>query len=338
MQHHERDKGLPDTDQVNQEAINRGQNVIEIEARALDLLRESLGEEFGVAVKQLLACKGRVIVSGLGKSGHVAVKIAATLASTGTPALFVHATEAAHGDLGMVSHQDVMILISNSGETADLIPIIQHVTRFNIPLIGISSVENSLLMRNSTIQLLLPKAEEACSQGIAPTTSTTMTLALGDALAMATMDLRGFSRDDYRRLHPGGSIGLRLMKISEIMHRGDRLPLVDLSTTVTDTILMMTSKSFGMAGVIDGDGFLCGVVTDGDLRRNVEALNSALASDIMSDSPRVVPASTLAEDALRVLHNSKITAMFVVGDDFAEEGMMPLGIVHVHDFLRLGLS
>ena len=327
-----------DVDQVETQAIERGRDVIAIEMAGLDQLKDTLDSEFVSAVKQLLHCKGRVIVSGLVKSGHVAVKISATLASTGTPALFVHATEAAHGDMGMISRNDLVILISNSGETPDLVPIIQHTNRLRIPMIGITSVAGSTLARNATIPLILPKAKEACSQGIAPTTSTTMTLALGDALAMAVMDLRGFSRDDFRMLHPGGSIGLRLMKTSEMMHRGERMPIAQLDTPMSEVIMTMTSKSFGIAGVVDDEGLLVGVVTDGDLRRNFANIGTATAKDVMTENPTVIPASTLAEDALRVLHRSKVTALFVVNDDHAEAGMRAEGLVNVHDFLRLGLS
>jgi arabinose-5-phosphate isomerase len=323
---------------IEKVARERGKDVLATEIAGLKMLEESLGEAFVAAVKLVLNCEGRVIVSGLGKSGHVAHKIAATLASTGSPALFVHATEAAHGDMGMISRQDVVILISNSGETPDLVPIMQHLSQLRIPMIGITSGATSTLARNATTALVLPSAKEACSQGIAPTTSTTMTLALGDALAMAVMDLRGFSREDFRRLHPGGSIGLRLMKMSEIMHKGERMPLVELTTPMQDVIMEMTSKTFGIAGVCDEQGKLCGVVTDGDLRRHFAELNSAKAQDIMTIAPTVIPASTVAEDALRVLHTSKVTALFVVNDDYLQNGMTPQGLVNVHDFLRLGLS
>lgn len=330
--------GNMEIDQVEKVARERGRDVLATEIAGLKLLEESLGDGFVSAVKLVLNCQGRIIISGLGKSGHVAHKIAATLASTGSPALFVHATEAAHGDMGMISRQDVVILISNSGETPDLVPIMQHLAQLRIPMIGITSGENSTLARNATTSLILPSAKEACSQGIAPTTSTTMTLALGDALAMAVMDLRGFSREDFRKLHPGGSIGLRLMKVSEIMHKGERMPLVNLDTPMEDVIVEMTSKTFGIAGVQDDEGLLCGVVTDGDLRRHFTDLKTAKARDIMTSQPTVIPASTVAEDALRVLHTSKVTALFVVNDDRAETGQRPLGLVNVHDFLRLGLS
>lgn len=319
--------------------VRHGRKVIDMEAEGLRQLGESLGDEFISAAKALLNLSGRVIVSGLGKSGHIATKIAATLASTGTPASFVHAGEAAHGDMGMISKQDAVILISNSGETPELVPIIQYVARLRIPLLGISSAADSTLMRAATIPLLLPEAAEACPVGIAPTTSTTMMLALGDALAMVVMQERGFSRDDFRLLHPGGSIGLRLMKVSEFMHRGDRLPLAAPDSPMSEVIMTMTSKSFGIAGIVDGEGDLVGVVTDGDLRRHITELGSADARTVMTTTPRVIKASMLAEDALKFLNAQKVTALFVVEDgDFEEGRRRPVGLVNVHDFLRLGLN
>jgi len=326
-------------DRLAADIVRHGRQVVEIEAAGLSQLGESLGEHFVSAAKALLNLNGRAIVSGLGKSGHIATKIAATLASTGTPASFVHAAEAAHGDMGMISRQDVVILISNSGETAELLPIIQHVARLRIPLIGISSASESTLIRSASVPLVLPQAPEACPVGIAPTTSTTMMLALGDALAMVVMQQRGFSRDDFRLLHPGGSIGLRLMKVSEFMHRGDRLPLVRPDTPMSEVIMTMTSKSFGLAGVIGEDGALVGIITDGDLRRHINELASASASQVMTTRPRVIKATSLAEDALKFLNVQKVTALFVVEEDAdGQPGGAPVGLVHVHDFLRLGLN
>ncbi|MDN2566844.1 KpsF/GutQ family sugar-phosphate isomerase [Aquibium sp. A9E412] len=325
-------------DKLADEMLAHGRRVVEMEAEGLTQLAGSIGPQFVAAAKALLNLTGRVVVSGVGKSGHVAGKIAATLASTGTPAFFVHAAEAAHGDMGMISEQDVVMLISNSGETSELVPIIQHVTRMRVPLIGISSGADSLLLRNATVPLLLPRADEACPVGIAPTTSTTMTLALGDALAMVVMQRRGFSRDDFRLLHPGGLIGLRLMRVSEMMHRGERLPLVGPETSMPEVIMTMTTKSFGIAGVVDGEGSIVGVITDGDLRRNIERLTSARARHVMTVDPRVIPASTLAEDALKFLNAQKVTALFVIDDAPGAGRRVPVGLVHVHDFLRLGLS
>lgn len=325
------------SDQLSTAILDAGLRTLDVEAEGLRLLRDTLGAHFVSAVKALVNVAGRAIVSGIGKSGHIANKIAATLTSTGTPAYFVHATEAAHGDMGAISRDDVLILISNSGETQELVPVIQHAARLRIPVIGISSAGESTLIRAATIPLVLPAAPEACPVGIAPTTSTTMTLVLGDALAMAAMEQRGFSRDDYKLLHPGGSIGLRLMKVEDIMHRGDRLPLVTPETPMSEVIVTMTSKSFGIAGIVGADGRLAGVITDGDLRRNLPKLTTAKAEDVMSRNPRFIAGSTLAEDALKFLNASKVTALFVVDDD-TSAGPAPVGIVSVHDFLRLGLS
>jgi arabinose-5-phosphate isomerase len=318
--------------------IAHGRAVVATEMEGLRRLGDSLGARFAEAARALLALKGRAIVSGMGKSGHVAKKIAATLASTGTPAFFVHAAEAAHGDMGMISGHDVVILISNSGETPELLPIINHVNRLGVPLIGISSAGDSTLARSAVIPLVLPLSPEACPVGIAPTTSTTMTLALGDALAMVVMQQRGFGQDDFRLLHPGGKIGIRLMKVAEFMHRGDRLPLVSPETPVAEVVMTMTSKSFGTAGVVDASGGLVGVITDGDLRRNLHRLDQVVARDIMSVEPRVISASMYAEDAMKFLNAQKVTALFVVEDADAPGPRRPVGFVHVHDFLRLGLN
>lgn len=317
------------------DVLERARNVVAIEAAGVSALGRSLDGNFVHAVRALLDMRGRAIVCGLGKSGHVGTKIAATLASTGTPAFFLHAAEAAHGDMGMIARDDIVILISNSGETAELLPIIQHLKSLEVRTIGISSAPRSRLIRGAEIPLVLPPAGEACPVGIAPTTSTTMMLALGDALAMAVMEKRGFTRDDFRRLHPGGSIGLKLAKVSEFMHRGDRLPLVGPDTPMSEVIVTMTSKSFGIAGVTDRSGELVGVITDGDLRRHIGDITGMVAHQVMTTTPRIIDASMPAEDALKFLNLQKVTALFVV-DDAGVAGR-PIGIVHVHDFLRLGL-
>ncbi len=316
------------------EVLERGRNVVAIEAAGVDALGRSLDGTFVSAVRALIDMKGRAIVCGLGKSGHVGTKIAATLASTGTPAFFLHAAEAAHGDMGMIAPGDVVVLISNSGETAELLPIIEHLKILGVPIIGISSGSRSSLIREADVPLVLPPADEACPVGIAPTTSTTMMLALGDALAMAVMEKRGFTRDDFKRLHPGGSIGLKLAKVSQFMHGGERLPLVAPETPMAEVIMTMTSKSFGIAGVVDADGTLVGVITDGDLRRHITEIADATADRVMTRTPRVIDAAMPAEDALKFLNAQKVTALFVVE---AAGGDRPIGIVHVHDFLRLGL-
>ncbi|WP_174235750.1 KpsF/GutQ family sugar-phosphate isomerase [Pseudohoeflea suaedae] len=318
------------------EILAHGRDVIAMEAEGLAALATSLDGAFAEAVHAFLNVEGRVVISGLGKSGHVGKKIAATLASTGTPASFVHSAEAAHGDMGMISSRDALMLLSNSGETAELMPVIEHAHRIGIPVIGISSGSDSTLIKAASIPLVLPAAQEACPIRMAPTTSTTMMLALGDALAMATMRLRGFSREDFQKLHPGGSLGLKLMKVRQFMHSRDRLPLIPADMPMAEAVMVMTSKSFGLAGVIDADGQLIGVVSDGDLRRHLHELNSALAGEVMNSHPRMIQADMLAEDALRFLNEQKITALFVVEDETADR--TPVGIVHVHDFIRLGLA
>lgn len=318
------------------EILAHGRDVIAMEAEGLSALAASLDGTFSDAVSALLSVEGRVVISGLGKSGHVGKKIAATLASTGTPASFVHSAEAAHGDMGMISSRDALMLLSNSGETAELLPVIEHAHRIGIPVIGISSGSDSTLIRAASIPLVLPAAQEACPIRMAPTTSTTMMLALGDALAMATMRTRGFSREDFQKLHPGGSLGLKLMKVRQFMHSGDRLPLIPADMPMTEAVMVMTSKSFGLAGVIDDKGHLIGVVSDGDLRRHLHELNSALVEEVMNNHPRIIQADMLAEDALRFLNEQKVMALFVVEDETAER--RPVGLVHVHDFIRLGLA
>ena len=326
------DKSKPGVDEI----LTHGRSVIAMEAEGLTSLAASLDGHFASAVEALLKTEGRLVISGLGKSGHVAKKIAATFASTGTPASFVHSAEAAHGDMGMISPRDVLMLLSNSGETAELMPVIEHARVNGIPVIGISSGSESTLIRAATIPLKLPPAQEACPIRMAPTTSTTMMLALGDALAMAVMQMRGFSREDFQKLHPGGSLGLKLMKGSQFMHRGERLPLIPADMPMSEAVMVMTSKSFGIAGIVDADGRLIGVVSDGDLRRHLHELASALAGEVMNTQPRIIRASMLAEDALRYLNEQKITALFVVEDDDTER--KPVGLVHVHDFIHLGLA
>ncbi|MBW3096870.1 KpsF/GutQ family sugar-phosphate isomerase [Pseudohoeflea coraliihabitans] len=324
---------------VAEEILSHGRDVVAMEAAGVAALAQALDEHFVAAVKALLAVKGRVVISGLGKSGHVAKKIAATLASTGTPSNFVHSAEAAHGDMGMISGEDVLILLSNSGETAELVPVLNHATALGIPVIGITSGSESTLVRAATIPLVLPVAQEACPIRMAPTTSTTMMLALGDAMAMAAMRLRGFSRHDFQRLHPGGSLGLKLMRVEQFMHQGERLPLISPDMPMAEAVMVMTSKSFGLAGVIDEDGNLIGIVSDGDLRRHMHELTTARAGDVMSTRPRVINGAMFAEDALRYLNEEKITALFVIdGTAGAERVGKPIGLVHVHDFIHLGLA
>jgi len=310
-----------------------GRRVLTREAGALTLLAEALDDSFAQAVELVLAAPGRVIVSGMGKSGHIARKIAATFASTGTPAHFVHPAEASHGDLGMLARGDLCLVLSNSGETPELADIIAHTRRFSIPLIGVAARANSTLLRKADVALVLPAAEEACPMGLAPTTSTTMTLALGDALAVALMEHRQFTPEKFRDFHPGGKLGARLAKVSDLMHRGDEVPLVAAGTPMADTLLTMSQKSFGVVGVLDPDGRLAGIVTDGDLRRHMQGLLERTVDEVMTRAPLTIGPDALAEKALGVMNGRKITCLFVVGGDGR-----PQGILHIHDCLRAGVA
>lgn len=305
--------------------------VIAREAEALVALGDSLGEGFTLAAEMILAARGRVIVSGMGKSGHIARKIAATLASTGTPAHFVHPAEASHGDLGMITEGDVALVISNSGETPELADIVAHTRRFGIPLIAVTGREGSTLVRQADVALVLPEAAEACETGIVPTSSTTMTLALGDALAVALMEHRRFTPEHFRLFHPGGKLGARLMKVRDLMH-GD-VPLVSHDLPMGEALLVMSQKGFGVLGVTDGDGYLQGIITDGDLRRHMAGLMELTAGDVMTRGPRTVAPDALAERAVALMNTHKITCLFVTepGSDMA------LGILHIHDCLRAGV-
>lgn len=308
-----------------------GQRVIRREAGALQTLADVLDENFAKAVGLLMAAKGRVIVSGMGKSGHVARKIAATFASTGTPAHFVHPAEASHGDLGMVAEGDVLIVLSNSGETPELADILAHAKRFGIALIGISGRDGSTLMRQSTVGLLLPEVPEACETGIVPTTSTTMTLALGDALAIALMEHRAFTPEHFRMFHPGGKLGARLLKVSDLMHKDP--PLVAADLPMGETLLEITRRGYGVVGVTDLQGDLQGIITDGDLRRHLDGLMTHRAGEVMTANPRTIGPEALAGEALALMNDRKITCLLVT----APESRKAVGILHVHDCLRAGV-
>ncbi len=312
--------------------LSTGRRVIAREAEALAMLADALDDNFARAVDLILASKGRVIVSGMGKSGHIARKIAATFASTGTPAQFVHPAEASHGDLGMVMRGDVLLVLSNSGETTELADIVAHSRRFDIPLIGVAGREGSTLLRQSDVALLLPNAPEACDQGIVPTTSTTMTLALGDALAIALMEHRQFTPDHFRIFHPGGKLGAKLLTVRDLMHT--ELPLVTRVTPMSDTLLTISQMGFGVVGVVDGDGYLDGIVTDGDLRRHMDGLLGLTAGEVMTERPRTIGPDALAEKALAVMNDRKITCLFVTD----AHGRTPIGILHIHDLLRAGVA
>ena len=306
--------------------------VITREAEALALLADSIGDSFAAAVDLILAAQGRVIVSGMGKSGHIARKIAATLASTGTPAQFVHPAEASHGDLGMVMRGDVALVLSNSGETPELADLVAHSRRFAIPLIGVASAPSSTLIRQSDVALLLPPAPEACDTGVVPTTSTTMMLALGDALAVVLMQHRQFTPDQFRIFHPGGRLGARLARVGDLMHRD--LPLVPMGTPMSEALLAMSRKGFGVVGVTDATGALAGIVTDGDLRRHMDGLLSLTADQVMTGNPRTIGPEALAESAVALMNDRKITCLFVVDPAGSRAAV---GILHIHDCLRAGV-
>lgn len=314
------------------EYLNTARRVIETEMAGLQLLAGSLGDGFDRAVAIMLAVKGRVIVSGMGKSGHIAHKIAATMASTGTPAQAVHPGEASHGDLGMITPEDAVVLISNSGETRELADIIAHTRRFGIALVAITKSADSTLGMQADHVLELPDAPEACGIGMAPTTSTTCTLALGDALAVAMMKLRGFERENFLAFHPGGTLGAQLLKVSAVMHTGAELPIVAPDTPMSETLIVMSEKSFGIAAVVEG-GHLAGVITDGDLRRNMDGLMSRSAGEVATRSPLVTRPETLLVEALGIMNANKRTALLVVDDQNRLQGL-----VHIHDALRAGVA
>jgi arabinose-5-phosphate isomerase len=319
-------------------AVAAGRRVLRTEIDGLARLSESLGQNLEQAIGCLMAVTGRVIVAGIGKSGHVARKVAATLASTGTPAHFVHPSEASHGDLGMIARGDAVLILSNSGNSPELADIVSHCRRQNIPLIAISAGAESTLIRHADIALLLPVAAEACPMGLAPTTSTTQMIALGDVIAVALMERRGFTSADYRDLHPGGALGKALLRVGDIMHRDAELPLVHKAMAMGDVLLVMTAKSFGCAGVTDGGGRLVGIITDGDLRRHMNSgLLARTAADIMTPHPKLLRESELLADALRTFNDHGIMCAFVIGDD-DDPPARPVGFVHMHDCLRAGAA
>jgi len=308
--------------------------VLRQEIAGLEALAAELGAAFAEAVETLASIAGRVTVTGMGKSGHVARKMASTLASTGTSAQFVHPAEASHGDLGMIVAGDAVVALSNSGDTSDLAHILEHARRFRLPIIAITSGAKSALAEAADVTLLLPAAAEACPMGLAPTTSSTMMMVLGDALAVALLERKGFSADDFQRLHPGGQLGRRLLKVTDIMHEGPAVPLVTGETAMTEAILTMTAKSFGCVGITDRDGRLAGVVTDGDLRRHMgDRLLRSTVTQVMSPRPKTIRPQALAAEALAVMNEHTITSLFVV-----DGKGKPLGILHIHDCLRAGVA
>lgn len=299
-------------------------------AAALD---NGLAGPFAEAVSTISGISGRVIVTGVGKSGHIGSKLAATLASTGTPAFFVHPAEANHGDLGMIAGDDVVIAMSWSGESAELKGIVSYARRFSIPLIAITSNDGSILARESDVVLCLPRAPEACPHGLAPTTSTLLQLAIGDAIAVALLEARGFTADHFRTFHPGGQLGANLTLIGDVMHTGDRLPIVQSGTSMREAILEISRKGFGCVGIVDAEGALAGIITDGDLRRHIDSdLLSLSVEQVMTLNPKTISPDMLAATALQLINSSAITTLMVV------DGPKPVGIVHLHDLLRIGAA
>lgn len=315
--------------------LKTARQVVTDEARALDVLADSLDAHFAEAVQLILQATGRIIISGIGKSGHIGHKIAATLASTGTPAYFVHPAEASHGDLGMVSKGDVVLAISNSGEAPELANLLAFTRRFGIPLIGLSSKPDSTLMKQADVHLLIPSMGEACGFGMVPSISTTLTLAMGDALAIALMKYRDFRPEDFRAFHPGGKLGARLSTVQDLMHVGEALPLVAAHTPMSDALIEISQKGFGVAGVTDPQGQLAGIITDGDLRRHMDGLLNKTTEQVMTPNPTTISPGALAEEAVAIMNDRKITSLFVV--DEATSGQA-LGLLHIHDCLRVGLG
>jgi len=313
--------------------LDAARRVLRLEAEGVAALADALDGAFSAALDVLYAVEGRVVVTGMGKSGHVGRKIAATFASTGTPAQYVHPGEASHGDLGMITRRDCVVAISNSGKTTELSDIVAFSARMSIPLVAITARADSPLAEAATVALVLPPVPEGCPMGLAPTTSTTMTLALGDALAVALLRRRGFTADDFQLLHPGGALGQRLVRVRDIMHFGDAMPLVSPETRMSEALVVISAKSFGCVGAVDGEGALVGIVTDGDLRRHMSpALIGRRAGDIMTRNPKSIRPQALAAEAVAMMNASAITSVFVVEDG------KPVGILHLHDCLRAGVS
>ncbi|WP_353251674.1 KpsF/GutQ family sugar-phosphate isomerase [Salinisphaera sp. PC39] len=316
--------------------IAMGRRVVEIEAGAVTALAERIGDDFAAAAKLMYACHGRVIVTGMGKSGHIGGKIAATLASTGTPAFFVHPGEASHGDLGMLTGNDVVMALSNSGETAEVLTILPLIKRLALPLIALTGRPGSTLARRADVHLDVSVAEEACPLDLAPTSSTTATLAMGDALAIALLEAREFTAEDFAMAHPGGALGRRLLlRLEDIMHRGDEMPVVDETTPLGDALLEMTRTRLGMTGVVDGEGRLSGLFTDGDLRRALDSaadVRSTPIAEVMTRAPRTAGPDMLAAEALHMMEAHKINGLMVVDAE-----RRPVGALNMHDLLRAGV-
>ena len=315
------------------DAIAVGRRVLRVESDALSRLGDSLGEAFVQAIETLASAQGRIVCTGVGKSGHVGRKIASTLASTGAPALFVHAAEASHGDLGMIGAGDVVLALSNSGETRELGDIISYAKRFSIPLVAITAVAGSALGRAADIVLLLPDAPEAADALDAPTTSTTLQIALGDALAVALLERRGFTPSDFSVFHPGGKLGAMLRTVGDLMHGPSELPLISPNAPMSEAIVVMSERRFGCVGVSDENGRLIGIITDGDIRRHIDGLLGHAAGDVMTTTPKTAPPGMLAAEALKLM-TAVAPPSFVL---FVVENARPVGILHMHDLLRAGV-
>lgn len=321
---------------AQREVISSAERTLDAEIDALTRARHALagplGRAFADAVELIARCEGRVVVTGMGKSGHISAKISATLASTGTPAQFVHPAEASHGDLGMITERDVILALSWSGETRELSPIIAYAKRFAVPIIAVTSRGASALGRAADVTLALPKVREACPLGLAPTASAMEQLAIGDALAVALIEQRGFTSTDFHVFHPGGRLGARLQFVRDLMHSGGKVPLAPSGTLMAEAILSMTEKGFGILGIVDGRGALCGVITDGDLRRHLDKdLLDRPVEEVMSTEPKIIASGAVASAALEAMETGKISALFVVDEE------RPLGIIHMHDLLRAGV-
>jgi len=312
--------------------LDTARRVIREEAAGLEALANGLGDSFAEAVAMILSAKGRIIVSGIGKSGHIARKIAATLASTGTPAQFVHPAEASHGDLGMVTSDDIVLALSNSGEAPELANLVAYTRRFQIPLIALSSRPGSTLATQADVRLNIPQLGEACGHGVVPTISTTMSLAVGDALAIALMEARNFTPENFREFHPGGKLGARLAKVSDLMHDGAAIPLMSPDTSMSETLLNISEKGLGVVGLSNEDGTLAGIITDGDLRRHMDGLLDKTAGDVMTENPTTIEPSALAEKAVAIMNEKQITCLFVV-----DSNTKPVGVLKIQDCLRAGV-
>lgn len=322
---------------TNLEVMSLAQQVFETESQAINHIATKLDDQFVKAVDLLLECKGRVVVTGMGKSGHIGNKIAATLASTGTPAFFVHPGEASHGDLGMITREDVVIAISNSGETQEVLALLPMLKRFDIKFVAMTGKPNSTLAKAADTHLDVGVEKEACPLGLAPTSSTTATLAMGDALAVAALQYRGFTAEDFALSHPGGALGKRLLiRVEDLMHIGDALPIVTLNTLLPEAINEMSAKTFGITAVVDDNGTFCGVFSDGDIRRAIGKLinpNTTMMQEIMTAKGKIIRADQLAAEALELMEKHKITSLFIIDSD-----KKPTGLIHLHDLLRAGIT